>query len=248
MEKWQNPETVALWILTGCAVVFLLALTIVRLFLGRYRQFAEAELESARAEIRFREQLLEVQEKERVRFGADLHDNLIGKLIVLQLKVQALGSSALSEDLGGVISEARRISHDLSPPMIEHLSVEELLSGALSVLEPHFRTVTRFDVRAEADFSVHRKTHLLRIVQEVIANSVKHASATQLELQLRISEKHFCLVLSDNGTGFRDAPAHGGIGMRNIALRARDLQASCKFKSGKDKGTLFILHQTTAET
>lgn len=242
MEKWQDPQTVALWILIACVVVFALAFLIVRLFQLRYRQAVASELEIAQQEITFREQLLDLQEKERVRFGADLHDNLIGKLLITQFKLQLSDDKQVVSDLlTDIIADARRISHDLSPPMLDAVSLDQLILNVLSMADSRFTIAFESDLRTEADVPVGWKMHLLRIVQEVITNSMKHSQASGLRLRLRITGKGLALSLSDNGKGFDPALKMEGIGMNTIALRAREIKAVYKFKSVPGRGVTFLL-------
>ncbi|MNJ86401.1 Sensor histidine kinase ComP [compost metagenome] len=242
MEKWQNPQTIAFWIVIACVVVFSLSFLIVRLFQLRYKQVVESELDKAQQEIVFREQLLDLQEKERVRFGADLHDNLISKLLITQFKLQLSDEKQeVSDLLTDIIADARRISHDLSPPMIDQIPLDQLIMNVLTMANNRFSVTFESDLRNDINPPVSWKMHLLRIIQEVIANSMKHSQASELRLRLRVTDHWFSLSLSDNGKGFDAAPKTAGIGMNNMSLRSREIKAVYKFKSVPGKGVTFLL-------
>jgi two-component system NarL family sensor kinase len=244
MEKWQDQQTVAFWIVSACMVVFALSFLIVRLFQLRYRQVIESELQKAQQQIVFREQLLELQEKERGRFGADLHDNLLGKLLITQFKLQLSDNKQVVSDLlTDNIADARRIYHDLSPPMMDQVSPDQLILNALSLANNRFSIAFESDLRAEINPPVGWKMNVLRIVQEVITNSMKHSQASELHVRLRITDKWFSLSLSDNGKGFDITQKTEGIGMNTITLRTREIRAMHKFKSAPGKGVTFLLVQ-----
>src|SRR5690606_14492146 len=57
---------------------------------------------------------------------------------------------------------------------------------------------------------------LYRMVQELVANTVKHAAAKQLLVQLVELDDEVTLLVEDDGKGFSQAVAHAGIGLTLI--------------------------------
>lgn len=242
MQKWQNPETIAFWIGIVCTFIFVLAFLIVRLFRLKYKQTIETELGKIRAEIHFRQQLLDIQEKERVRFGADLHDNIIGKLIVVQLKNElSENKREITDLLATIIMDARRISHDLSPPMMEQIQLVQLIENTCSLAAEQFQIRFEQDLRFKAELPVRWKTHFVRMLQELMTNSLKHSGASELRIRLRVTPANICLQFSDNGKGFEPSQINQGIGMNTLSLRARELRAHYKLKSSPGEGVRFLL-------
>src|SRR5688572_19170020 len=92
MEKWLDPKTVAIWILVVLAVIAILAVSFVKLVRINFKRMVENKLKESRMQLEYQKNLLEsgivVQEQERKRIAADLHDSLIGKLTILRLKNQ----------------------------------------------------------------------------------------------------------------------------------------------------------------
>ncbi len=83
---------------------------------------------------------------------------------------------------------------------------------------------------------------LLRLIQEAIANALKHASATELELVTRLSGQDIEIVVRDNGKGFDPATAaQAGRGMRTMQTRAKRLGAQLMVHSMPNLGTVVNL-------
>lgn len=246
MGYTQDTTTITIWIFVVILVFILLVSVIIlynRISIKRILQERDA---ANQAKIDFQKQLLhdsiEIQEAERNRIAADLHDDLISKLHVAKLGLQT------NKEKGFVLSMldksmllARRISHDLHPPMIEELSVSELLEELIQPLSEVKEVAYQcFEVVSNKhSFSIETKLQFVRVLQEVFSNIIKHAEASQIVVQLHHSNKLLAVVVQDNGKGFDQKKAGNGLGMKNIALRAQILKANYRFSSPA-KGTRFI--------
>ncbi len=82
---------------------------------------------------------------------------------------------------------------------------------------------------------------LLRIGQEAIANAVRHAAATRIDVQLIYEGKRVSLEVQDNGRGFQPFPGEGGpeghYGIRGMHERAREIDAALLLESTPGAGT-----------
>ena len=94
---------------------------------------------------------------------------------------------------------------------------------------------------------------LFRSVQELITNAIKHAAASQLNVQLTHSEQQLSIRVEDNGSGF-DAKApeyQPGMGITSIQKRVATLGASFTINAKLGKGTTALLNipynHTTSE-
>jgi len=245
MEKWQDPDTFLIWIIIIIGVMVMLIGTLITVFYLSYKKILSSKEEEHRIKLNYQRVLLKVsldaQENERVRIAADLHDNIISKLTIIRLKA-AIGSQAEEIDrlLGSAINESRRISHELSPPLYEEKSVENVLLTILKSWESFYNIKKHFNVRDHLDVDKNIKLQLVRVLQEVINNIYKHAKASNIFFSLRITKKYIILAVSDDGVGFNDNDVTKGIGLQNIALRADSLNAQYKFISKPEKGTRFI--------
>lgn len=246
MEKWQDPDTFLTWIVIILGVMIMLTGTLITVFYLSYKKIVQAKEEENKIKIAHQRSLLKVsldaQENERVRIAADLHDNIISKLTVIRLKA-AIGANPAEIDhlLGNSIDESRRISHELSPPLYEEKSLQNVLLSILKSWSSIYTLEKRTDVRTDFNVDKNTKLQLVRMLQELMNNVYKHAKASKIAFSLRITTKYTVFMLTDNGVGFNAKNAIKGIGLQNVELRAESLNALYKFKSEEGKGTRFIL-------
>jgi len=219
---------------------------VVRILHAGYKRMTEANLRETRLQLEHQKKLLETnlyaQEKERMRIAGDLHDSLIGKLVVVKMKSQ-IGASATDIDsmLEESIAEARRISHDLIPPLLDYSRIEELVDDILSPWKDKFLVNYHHDIRNAQDLPSESKIQVLRVMQELLVNINKHAQATNVNVTLRYTDKCFTLVISDNGRGFDTTQLKKGLGLGNLELRMQYLNAQYKVKSVEGRGTTTII-------
>jgi signal transduction histidine kinase len=246
MEKWQDPKVIAFWIAIIIAFIATLLFFVIRILHAGYKRMTEANIRENRIQLEHQKKLMETnlhaQEKERMRIAGDLHDSLIGKLVVIKMKSQ-IGAAANELDalLEEGIAEARRISHDLTPPLLEFSPVEELVEDIFTPWKEKYTIVFHKDVRNSTDMPPQDKIQALRIVQELLTNIIKHAAADTITLQLRYTQKYFSIVVRDNGKGFDTTLHKKGLGLGNLELRMQYLNASHKVKSAEGRGTATII-------
>lgn len=246
MEKWLDPKTIAVWILVVLAVIALLAVSFVKLVRLNFKRMVENKLRESRLQLEYQQHLLEsgiaVQEQERTRIAADLHDSIIGKLTVLRLKNQSeYNFMQIDSLLGETIDEARRISHDLSPPMLEFVELDELLEELLAPWQKHLQIGFHNNIDGNAFIHQNLKIQIARIIQELIVNIHKHSGASNVNVNIKVNDSWLALVVADNGNGFNIQEAKKGIGLKNIELRMLYLKGSYKIKSGSKGSTTIIV-------
>jgi len=243
MEEWQNPETIARWIII-IAIFFLLLLAFIVLVIRAFFQkVVKTKLAESTAKLTYQKNLLNTtittQEKERKRIAADLHDALIGKLTAVNLQ-QELNPEQNAKSIHLIsecINTSRRISHNLSPPLLEFSSVSELITEVLDPWKSKFELDCLFDVRKKETHSNEFKIQLIRILQELVTNIGKHANATSIKIHFRQSEGLTALQIMDNGIGFDFTTARKGLGLKNIETRVQYLKGSYRIKSKTNEGT-----------
>jgi signal transduction histidine kinase len=175
-------------------------------------------------------------EKARKRFAGDLHDDALQKLTAAEIQLQRLRQP--NGDASEVLDEAqlllaeteealRRLLFEVRPPALE------VPGGFLETIRERvrmLRSLTGAEVECELDLpddlSYEFRSMLFRQLTEAVANIEKHASATQVSIQLRTHDEGIHGMVKDNGRGFvvaeRDRlPGHLGL----LALQERALLA-----------------------
>ncbi|MFK7748562.1 MAG: sensor histidine kinase [Kordia sp.] len=242
METWQKPETIILWITIAALFVIVLLTVIIFLIRAIFKKIIKAKEKEAAAQLDYQKNLLETtiktQEIERHRIAADIHDGLIGKLTVIKMQQEITQQDQKTIDaLHESIAIARRISHDLSPPLVEFTKLPDLIKELLDPWEQHVLVNTTYDIRAEVNDTEEFKVQITRLIQEIITNIIKHAEATQMNLHLKQTKNYMALRISDNGKGYDIEKNSKGLGTKNIETRVQFLKGNYKVKSKLGKGT-----------
>lgn len=243
MEKWSQAEIIGTWIVIAILVISLFAILVIKLFFLNYRRSIKEQLIQKQLQLDYQEKMLqvsiEIQEQERSRIAADIHDSLIGKMTTLRL-TNSLNpnSDNLEEGLRDCISDARRISHDLMPPLIQYACLDLLIDQMLNPWR-NFHVINFHKIGNSISLESDFKLQIIRILQELIVNIHKHADCKMIDLNLRFSLGFVSLIVRDDGVGFDMGQTSSGIGLNNIEHRVSYLNGKYKIKSGIG-GTTFI--------
>jgi two-component system NarL family sensor kinase len=79
--------------------------------------------------------------------------------------------------------------------------------------------------------------HLLRIGQEAMTNTLRHAHARRMEIELAFGKKSVRLTAKDDGRGFSVSRKPEGLGLRGIKERVEALGGRLRLRSGRAIGT-----------
>lgn len=194
------------------------------------------------------------QEAERTRIAEDLHDSLGGTLSTLKLQYDTLqlDHDELGADhdyqkimgmIDGACAEVRDIARNLKPIALEKLG----LTAALKDL------VNRYSIRGVLDISLHThdidgvlsdeaKLHVYRIIQELLNNSLKHANAKEIDVQVNKMDKELFVVVEDDGIGFDLDSAKQGLGLENLKSRVNVLRGEMEIDTTLERGTSVTVH------
>jgi PAS domain S-box-containing protein len=195
--------------------------------------------------------LQSVREQERARLSRELHDELGQQLTGLKLSLSWLGNrlkdgrSATPDTvdemrhlLDAAIASVRRISTELRPPILDDLGFGDAVSWMASEFYKRSGLTVVLDLQfAEQIKGEALTTALYRIVQESLTNVVRHAGATQVQIDLVASGKKMILTVRDNGKGMSDSAKLGGIGLVSMRERAHSIDAQFSISSVFGKGT-----------
>lgn len=189
-------------------------------------------------------------EKERARIAADLHDELSPVLSAVKLKISSFDlqdpedrvqQAKTDQHLSDLLKRMREISFDLMPVTLQRrglvAALQELIANWYQKESLQIELVAE-DIRLSETYSIH----IYRIVQEIIHNTIKHAGASLLQIELQRDGGKLILATRDNGQGFNDSEelAEGkGFGLRNLQSRTDVLSGEIVLESGKGKGTMY---------
>jgi signal transduction histidine kinase len=200
--------------------------------LFRKQRIQQLQQDKALSEIRASARgIMEGEAKESERLGAELHDGVQGLLSALKL---CLDDRKKAEMLTvSIIEEIRRISRNLMSETLKK-------SGLQAAIEEYCKAFPGTTVQfagSDDHLPGYLKSLLYRCMQELVTNSVKHAQAEHIHVELTRNAAHLSLSVSDNGKGFDVATTKKGIGLSGIQYRIDALSGKVDIVSAPGKGT-----------
>jgi PAS domain S-box-containing protein len=190
------------------------------------------------------EGILAISEREQQRLGQDLHDDLCQQLTGIQLLSTALEQQLEGRELatrageiarlvGAATDYTRHLARGLAPLELEAQGLPHSLQALAARTTELFKVETTFQgLRAVSVRDPTVSTHLYRIAQEAVANSIRHGKATRVGIVLAATPAGGELTIQDNGLGLPDpAPLAPGMGLRIMRYRADIIGATFAIES-----------------
>ncbi|MFZ0611389.1 MAG: PAS domain S-box protein [Desulfobacterales bacterium] len=200
-------------------------------------------------------ELVEAEERERRRIAQLLHDDLQQILAAARLQLQCVPDSLPSTSmlasverlLEESIEKSRRLSHELSPPVLNHSGLVAALQWLAGQMNAQFGLRVQLTTDAAGQFdSSPLNVFMFRAAQELLFNVVKHANVKNARVELRGSDEGLIIVVSDQGQGFDPGGLDhfnekAGFGLLSLRERARHIGGSLTIDSAPGRGSCFTL-------
>jgi PAS domain S-box-containing protein len=203
---------------------------------------------------------VQAQEDERRRIAREIHDGLGQMLTAIKFNLEILedmitvgqeGQDRIHDMKGlldDVMKEAREISHNLMPSVLDDFG----LTPALQLLSEQFTNRTAVKAHFHTSGITERldpqiEIGLYRIAQESLNNVAKHAEATEVNLQFIRYPEGIRLVIEDNGKGITEKPdivratGKGGMGLVSMRERATSFGGVLTIDSTPKSGTFITI-------
>jgi signal transduction histidine kinase len=200
------------------------------------------------------DRLLNLQDEERRRIAAELHDSTSQHLTAASLGLAAIcrtdrNDASLIDAVGGVAAsldeaqrEIRTFSYLLHPPQLDRDGLAVTLRDFVHGFARRAGLVarTRIDTAVDgAEAGIQKAT--LRIVQEALANIRRHAHASRVTVEVRVKDGILRMRIADNGTGIpishaADLRPRLGVGIPGMQARVRQFGGELGIASGS-RGT-----------
>lgn len=183
------------------------------------------------------------QEKERI--SRDLHDNIGSQItyLISSIDREAYLNKADRDAFDKLGDKARSMMTQLRQTIWiikkEQISLEDFIQKIrdylTKVLEPT-ELSSKVDLKGEASKTLKPTivSHLFRIVQEAVTNTIKHAEAQHLEIRIEAEHKTLKLCIQDDGIGIQNVSLlDGSFGLKNMEDRVLEMKGQWKIEDRK---------------
>lgn len=200
---------------------------------------------------------LEAEIQERKRIGRELHDSLGYLLSLAGLNASVLQKrkditeekknellTSLMESIDDAFDEVRTISHNLAPSLLSEQGLKGTLKNISDKVNQSNKLKMSFDT-----FGLNHKLDdlienvLYRTLQEIVNNTIKHAEATELFIQIAQDNNQITLMAEDNGKGFdpESLKDKSSFGLSHIRSWIENLNGTIDIDSKMNRGTIISI-------
>lgn len=206
-------------------------------------QFKQLEHDISMATIR-------TEEKERQRFSKEIHDGIGPILSTIKLYVQWLGDTDNEEHIDIIktkinksINEAtkaiKEVSQNLSPHVLSNYGLIEALHKFINRIRETGKLEIKLNHNLTCRLNSDYEMMFYRATTELINNTIKHADATIVNIDIQLHNSMIYFTYQDNGIGLNQTEAHNntnGMGLNNIKNRVKSLGGHIRLNNNKHHG------------
>lgn len=258
-----NRSKIQRLILSG-SIILLISTLFFFLYRSRQRKLRDQQTVKSlkqQQQIEMAGALMQGEERERQRLARDLHDGLGGMLAGIKINLSEIASGEtpghpsasaghppasenpalqkIIRQLDNSVKELRHIAHNLMPESLIRSGLEVALRDLCETLG-NGHTKVELQMMNIGDIAKQTQLIIYRIIQELLANVLKHAKASEVFVQCSQSENIFYITVEDDGVGIdRQTPSPSkGIGLENIRRRVEFLNGRLEIDSTPGRGTI----------
>lgn len=255
-KKYQIdiPADLLVWLGVLTSLCFAAGVFMIRKILV---YIAQMEQKRRTSEKRILNAIIQAEERERQRFSKELHDGMGPLLSSVKMSVSALArmdNNTVQKEiianadfvLNEAIKSVKEISNNLSPHILNNFGVARALNSFIQKLSLPDKTKVLFRTNLKGErFAADTEVVMYRVVCELINNSLKHADASRIEVDIKLENDHIIINFEDNGIGFDTSKEYTGMGLSNIASRIGSLKGDFLIDSSEGEGTVVKINMGT---
>jgi NarL family two-component system sensor histidine kinase LiaS len=189
--------------------------------------------------------------EERQKIARELHDAVSQQLFALSMLASAAERTASSTPEQAVpliqkmstlsvktLNEMRALLLHLRPMDLQNKSLYTAIFELIEELVTRTDVVFEFHFPEESCLSQGSEEHVYRMVQEVLANCLRHAEAKQVKIVGKRTGKQFSIVIKDDGKGFDPAKKkRTSYGLLTIRERCEEIGGTARLFAREGEGT-----------
>jgi signal transduction histidine kinase len=181
------------------------------------------------------------QEQERNKVGAELHDMIGANISVIKQNVDS-ENTGLNKIIDDTVDTVRKLSHGLMTPKVSGDSFANEIKDLCLLSSNENMKVEYYFHNWEAINDKEISTHLFRIVQELLQNALKHSNASRVHIQFFREKNTIQFTYEDNGVGFDiKNNKENGRGFINIKHRTKLISGALTIESSPGNGLSIMI-------
>jgi len=226
-----------------------------------------SEIAEKQADLRnLTKRLISVQEEERKKIAADIHDALTQALTGIGYKALYCMEIAerdvdrlhrelelLTETINDALRQSRHIIRNLRPHILDDIGVTPAIRNLIKEFGQKFGIEAHFSYPEALAIKPDKGIALFRILQEALHNTRRHAGATAVDVAMSI-EQDGCLLMTvkDNGRGFTRRQKNRqrrqpGLGLLTMRERAEDIGGHFEVDASPGNGCRILVKVPLSE-
>jgi len=197
--------------------------------------------------------LQHVRESERKCIAREIHDEIGQELAVLNMELSLLEKKipirhksvheriqSISGRIDKTIHIVQKIITELRPALIDKHSLQSAIEWQLEEFQKKAEIQCDVNIDIEAvTLDKEKEIYIYRIVQEILANIIRHAQATRVTFSLKESDGQLVISVIDNGIGIHEKQISNpkSFGIIGIMERISFLEGLFSITGIQNKGT-----------
>lgn len=247
----ENPIANGLfniWLGVFISIVMLLSLSFIKRIFNIQKRYEELKLKN---EARVFSAIIKTEEDLKQGFSKELHDGLGPLLSSVKMAISAIIKEPdnqknkkilLNADnlINESINTVKEVSNNLSPHVLNNFGLKKAIKSYLNKLQVYDNPTITFKTNIEDKrYSYNIETVVYRVICELLTNTLKHADAQNIYLDMMMEGGILRIKYMDDGKGFDfsdDAIELKGLGLTNIRSRIKSVNGNCKIFSTQGEG------------
>jgi signal transduction histidine kinase len=189
--------------------------------------------------------IVAAQDEERRRLARDLHDGIQQELVVLRMRLglaEDASDPELLRTIGGELDQTivrlREVSHDLYPAILRDRGVAAAVRSYASRLPVESILTVTPDPLPRVSMDVESGAYFL--ICESVTNALKHSGASELGVDLSVSDRELRVEVRDDGRGFEPNGLMRRGGLLHMEDRVRSFGGRLSIDSRSGAGTRVV--------
>jgi signal transduction histidine kinase len=200
-----------------------------RLFISEDARLTDRIVEQLRRAVMFDKAVEQGRTEERKRLAQDLHDDIGARLLTLMYKAQDL---EMEQYIRHTLQDLKTLTRGLaaSNHRLSHAAAEWKTDLSHRLAAAQIKLGWAFSTDADPLLSVGQWSALTRVMRELVSNSIAHAQALQVDIELRLEGERLELTVTDNGCGRNPRAWAHGLGLGGVRKRVKQLGGEVEWR------------------